>query len=119
LVILKNVSGAAFDEIVFVKIANEPPRAGRVIQIDGDIAVVLVFEGTRGLSLDETKVKFSGRQLEMRLSEEILGRVFDGLARPRDGLGEIFSGEKREISGAALNPVERIYPRNYIHRRLT
>jgi len=119
LVVLKNVSGAVFDEIVFVKVPNELPRAGRVIQIDGDTAVVLVFEGTRGLTLDETKVKFTGRLLKMRLSEEILGRVFDGLARPRDGLGEVFAEEKREISGAALNPVERIYPRNYIHRWLT
>ena len=68
LVVLKNVSGAVFDEIVFVKVPNELPRAGRVIQIDGDTAVVLVFEGTRGLTLDETKVKFTGRLLKMRLS---------------------------------------------------
>jgi V/A-type H+-transporting ATPase subunit B len=88
---------------------------GRVIQIDGDVAVVLVFEGTRGLTANDATVKFSGRLLEMRLSEEILGRVFDGLARPRDGIGEVFAEERREISGAALNPTERVYPQNYIH----
>jgi V/A-type H+-transporting ATPase subunit B len=112
---LRGVSGAAFDEIVTVKMAGEAERLGRVIQVDGDVAVVLVFEGTRGLVPEKTAVKFTGRLLEMRLSDEILGRVFDGLARPRDGLCQIFAGEKREISGVALNPVQRVYPRNYIH----
>ncbi|MCL1843249.1 MAG: V-type ATP synthase subunit B [Defluviitaleaceae bacterium] len=116
LVMVDGVSGAAFDEIVEVRSEGLPPRAGRVIQINGDVAVILVFEGTRNLTLDSS-VRFTGRLLEMGLSEEILGREFDGLARPRDGLGEVYENygeKKREISGRAINPVLRVYPRNYI-----
>ena len=115
LVILNGVEDAAYDEIVYVKTTDGMTRIGRVILMDGDVAVVMVFEGTRGLTLDSTRVKFTGRPLEMGLSDEILGRVFDGLARPRDGLGEVSAETRHEISGVALNPVERIYPRNYIH----
>ena len=113
LVFLRGVSGAKYDEIVKISYGGTV-RLGRVIQIDSDIAVVLVFEGTRGLVPADVKVKFSGQMLAMPLSEEILGRVFDGLGRPADGFGKIF-GQQREISGEPLNPVERIYPRNYIH----
>jgi len=115
LVILEGVENAAYDEIVTVTTENEPPRTGRVIQIDGDVAVVLVFEGTRGLARSGTTTRFTGRQLEMNLSEEVLGRVFDGLGRPRDGLGSVYPRVRRVISGQALNPANRIYPRNYIH----
>ncbi|MCL2839970.1 MAG: V-type ATP synthase subunit B [Defluviitaleaceae bacterium] len=114
LVILEKVD-AVYDEIVMIKIEGEPPRTGRVIQIDGDTAVVLVFEGTRGLSREDIKTRFTGRLMTMNLSEEILGRVFDGLGRPRDGLGEVYAREKRQINGQPINPAKRIYPRNYIH----
>ena len=115
LMILEGVTTPAYDEIVTVTIEGEPPRTGRIIQVDGDIAVVLVFEGTRGLTRDKTTTRLTGRQLEMNLSEDLLGRVFDGLGRPRDGLGQVYPDIKRVISGQALNPAERIYPRNYIH----
>ncbi|MCL2386856.1 MAG: V-type ATP synthase subunit B [Defluviitaleaceae bacterium] len=114
LIVIEGVTNAAYDEIVAITTENEPPRMGRVIQVDGDNAVVLVFEGTRNLTLDGTRVRFTGKQLEIKLSEEILGRVFDGLARPRDGLGEIYATQKRIIAGEAINPAHRIYPRNYI-----
>jgi V/A-type H+-transporting ATPase subunit B len=115
LVFVSGVGEAAFDEIVEIKAGEVKSRIGRVIQIDGDVAVILVFEGARELTLEKTSVKFTGRLLEIGLTEEILGREFDGLSRPRDGLGRVFAKEYREISGVALNPVERIYPRNYIH----
>ncbi|MCL2456664.1 MAG: V-type ATP synthase subunit B [Defluviitaleaceae bacterium] len=113
LIFIGGVRGASFDEIVAVK-HDGRERLGKIIRIDGDVAVVLVFEGTRGLSSEETSVKFTGKLLEIDLSEEILGREFDGLARPRDGLGKIFATARREINGTPLNPAERIYPRNYI-----
>ncbi|MCL2358022.1 MAG: V-type ATP synthase subunit B [Defluviitaleaceae bacterium] len=104
---------AAFDEIVSVQTENSE-RLGRVIYAGEDFSTVLVFGGTRGLALDETSVRFSGKPLTMRLSPEISGRVFDGLARPRDGLGEVF-GIPREIGGTAMNPVRRVYPREAIN----
>jgi len=116
LVILEGVTApAAYDEIVMVAPEGQAPRVGRVIQVDGDVAVVLVFEGTHGLALGKTAVRFTGRPMEMSLSEELLGRVFDGFARPRDGLGEIYAKCKRTINGQPVNPAERVYPRNYIH----
>ena len=117
IIVLEGVSSPAYDEIVIIEIPGFPPRTGRVLQIDGEKAVVLVFEGTKGLSLTGVATKFTGRQMEVTLSEEILGRVFDGLGRPRDGLGRVYGNaiQKREISGTAVNPVLRVYPRNYIH----
>jgi len=103
---------ASFDEIVEVR-GDGAARVGRVIYAGEDFSAVLVFEGTSGLTLDAT-VKFTGRPLKMRISEDILGREFDGLARPRDGLGEIFGGVAREIDGVPMNPVERIYPHECI-----
>ena len=117
LVILEGIASPAYDEIVTIKMQGCPPRIGRVLQIEGDRAVVLVFEGTRGLSLTGTATKFTGKQMEATLSPEMLGRVFDGLGRSRDDLGEVSGGVKRSISGVATNPVKRVYPRNYIHTK--
>jgi len=115
LLILKDISAPKYDEIVKIQMPNAPPRTGRVLQIEGDTAVILVFEGTSGLSLTETSTRFTGRQMEIILSEEILGRTFNGLGSPRDGLGEIYNGIKRKIAGVSTNPVHRVYPRNYIN----
>lgn len=105
---------AAFDELALVR-GDGAPRIGRVIRAERDFSVVLVFEGTRGLAIGETSVKFTGRPLRMRLSEEILGREFDGLGRPRDGLGEILAAQAREINGTPQNPAHRVYPHECIH----
>ena len=105
----------AYDEIVTIAIENQPPRTGRVIQVNGDTASVLVFEGTGGISLTNTATTFTGKLMETNLSPTLLGRSFDGLGRPRDGLGEIYPQKKRPISGTFTNPTNRIYPRNYIH----
>jgi len=114
LVILEGVNSPAYEEIVTIAVENSPPKLGRVIQVVDDKAVVLVFEGTDGMSLTNTATTFTGRLMEMTLSPQILGRVFDGLGRPRDGLGELL-GFSRTISGKITNPTNRIYPRNYIH----
>ena len=74
-----------------------------------------VFEGTNGLSLTNTRTQFLGHPMEMPLSHEMLGRVFNGAGRPIDGLGEIFAEKTADINGKPINPVSRSYPRNYIH----
>jgi len=105
----------SYEEIVTITLPHQPPRTGRVIRVDGDIATVLVFEGTAGMSCVNTTTTFTGKLMEMNLSEEMLGRVFDGLGRPCDGLGSVPRHKRRAISGQAVNPVNRVYPRNYIH----
>jgi len=117
LITLQNITSPppSYDEIVTISLPNYPPRTGRVIQISGDKAVVLVFEGTTGMSLSNTAATFTGRLMEMHLSERLLGRTFDGLGRPIDGFGNVPPRCTRAISGQSTNPTQRIYPRNYIH----
>ncbi|MDR1663896.1 MAG: V-type ATP synthase subunit B [Clostridiales bacterium] len=114
LVVLEGVSNPANEEIVTFTVNNSERKMGRVVQIDGDKAVVLVFEGTQDFSLKNTVSRFTGKPMEIRLSEEILGRVFDGMGRPIDGMGEVFAECTREVNGLAINPVMREYPRNFI-----
>ena len=115
LVVLDDVDNASYEEIVEIDIGNGQKRTGRVVQIDGRRVVVQVFEGTRGLSLKNTVTKLTGHPMEMPLAPEILGRVFDGLGRPVDGLGEVYPVVKRNVNGQPMNPVSRIYPTNYIN----
>lgn len=115
LVMLEGVKDAAYDEMVEIRLDNGSSRTGRIVQIEGDKVVIQVFEGTKGLSLVNTKTRFTGHPIEMSLSPEIIGRVFDGLGRPIDGLGEIFPTEKRDVNSSPINPVSRVYPRNYIN----
>lgn len=114
LAVLDGVKNPGYEEVVEFAVAGGEKRKGRIIQIDGERVVVQVFEGTKGLSLKNTSVIPTGRPMELKLSEEILGRVFDGAGRPIDGLGEIYPEFSRDINGSAINPVSRIYPRNYI-----
>ena len=107
--------GLSFEEVVDIRLETGEVRQGRVVQIDGKRIVVQVFEGTRNISLDNTRTRLTGRPMEMPLSPEILGRVFDGAGRPIDGLGEIFPEKRVNINGTPINPVSREYPRNYIN----
>ena len=77
--------------------------------------VIQVFEGTRGVSMVNTRTRLSGHPMELPLSPEILGRVFDGLGRPIDGMGEVYPTCRRDVNGAPINPVSRVYPRDYIN----
>ena len=115
LVALEGVKDAAYDEIVTIRLDDGTERVGRVVELEGDKVILQVFEGTRGISLKNTRTIFSGKPLEIPLSTEILGRVFDGAGKPIDGLGEIFPEKMGNVNGRALNPVARQYPRNYIH----
>ena len=115
LVVLDHVKGASYDEMVEIQINDGTTRAGRVVQIEGEKVVVQVFEGTNGLSLENTKTKLLGKPMELPVSREILGRIFSGAGRPIDGLGEVYAEEEMDINGLPLNPVSRVYPRNYIN----
>jgi len=115
LIVLDGIKNAAFDEMVELRLENGSSRVGRIVQIDGERVVIQVFEGTKGLSLVNTRTRLTGHPIEMSLSPEIVGRVFDGLGRPIDGLGEIYPLEKRDVNSSPINPVSRVYPRNYIN----
>ena len=113
LVVLEDVDSPSYDEIVEITTPTGETRTGRVIQILEERVIVLVFEGTGSFSLSNTCARFTGRPMELPLSEEILGRVFDGMGRPIDGLGPVY-GTAWPIGGEAINPVLRTYPQNYI-----
>lgn len=114
LVALDGVKGVGFDEIARIKLTDGTERVGRVVEIQGEKVVLQVFEGTAGISLTNSLTEFTGRPLEMPLSKEILGRIFNGAGKPIDGLGDIFPEKYKDINGEPLNPVARTYPRNYI-----
>ena len=115
LIALEGVKGVAYDEIATIRLEDGTERTGRVVQMEGDKVILQVFEGTKGISLTNTKTVFSGRPLEMPLAQEMLGRVFNGAGKPIDGLGPVFPEKTADVNGQALNPVARQYPRNYIH----
>ncbi|MCL2341820.1 MAG: V-type ATP synthase subunit B [Firmicutes bacterium] len=114
LIVVKGISEVSFDELVQIEMGSGEMRMGNVVYIDEEFCIAQVFEGTRGLSPKDTQTRFLGKALEIELSEKMLGRVFDGVSRPIDGLGEIYSDIKRDINGSPINPVARKYPRDYI-----
>ena len=115
LVVLDGVKGVQYDEMAELHLDDGSTRVGRVVRVDGDRCVIQVFEGTRGLSLVNNRTVLTGHPMMMDLSPELLGRVLDGLGRPIDGLGDIYPVARRDVNGAPINPVSRVYPRNYIH----
>ena len=115
LVFLDNVEDVGNEEMVEIMMNDGTEKMGRVVQIDGKRVVVQVFEGTNGVSLTNTKTRFLGKPMEMPLSTEILGRIFNGSGKPIDGLGKIYAEKTADINGLPLNPVSRVYPRNYIN----
>ena len=115
LIALEGVKDAAYDEIVeFSMNDGAEKRLARIIEIYKDKAVIQVFEGSEGMSLSNTHTKLTGHPMEIALSPDILGRTFNGIGQPIDGLGPIVAEEKRDVNGKPLNPVSREYPRNYI-----
>jgi len=114
LIALDGVDNASYEEMADITLSTGERRTGRVIMIDGKRVVLQVLEGTRGISLENTRTRFTGRPMELSLSKEMLGRVFDGAGRPIDGLGALYPDEHADINGSALNPVSRRYPRSCI-----
>lgn len=113
LIVLSGVNNASYDEIVEIKTSNGI-KHGKVVQLNKDRAVIQVFESTSGLSVKDVSVRFTGKPLEISLSKDILGRVFNGIGEPADGGGPIFGGRSMDVNGRPINPVARRYPRNFI-----
>ncbi len=114
LIAIDGIQNASFEEMVTIRLDGGAERTGRIVQMEGERAIIQVFEGTHGIALDNTRTRLQGHPMEMPLSPELLGRIFDGAGRPVDGLGDIFPVTQRDINGTAINPVSRVYPRKYI-----
>lgn len=114
LMLVDQVENVKYDELVEIEIQTGEKRNGKVLEVNGDKALVQLFEGSSGINLKGTKVRFQGRPLELGVSEDMLGRVFDGLGRPKDNGPEILPDKKVDINGEAINPVARDYPSEFI-----
>lgn len=113
-VVLEGVKGAAYDEIVEIVADGREKKLGRIVEINEDKAVVQVFEGTDNLSLKNTHTRLTGHPMEIGLTDQLLGRTFNGIGEPIDNLGEVAAETYADVNGKPLNPVSREYPRNYI-----
>lgn len=114
LAVIDGVSNPSYEEMATIHLDDGTTRTGRVVKIEGNRVTLQIFEGTRGISMNNARTSLSGESMQLPLSPEILGRVFDGLGRPADGLGEVFPLVRRDVNGAPINPVSREYPRNFI-----
>ncbi|MEM4175207.1 MAG: V-type ATP synthase subunit B, partial [Candidatus Nitrosocaldus sp.] len=114
LLIVEGVSKASFDELVEIETMDGIKRLGKVLEVGQGKAVIQVFEGTTGLSVKGTRARFLGKTMEVPVSQELLGRIFDGLGRPIDGLPEPIAEDFRDVNGAPINPERREYPRDFI-----
>ena len=114
LVVLEGVKNASYEEIVEFTVDGNEKKLGRIVAVYEDKAVIQVFEGTSSMSLTNTHTRLTGHPMEIGLSEEILGRTFDGIGKPIDRMGPIDAEVRRNVNGLPLNPVTRKYPRNYI-----
>ncbi len=114
LLIVENTKDVAYGEVVKIRGPDGKDRLGQVLEARENMAIVQVFEGTRGLDLKATTVKFLGDTLKIGVSLEMLGRVFDGTGRPIDGGPDIIPEEMRDINGYPINPSAREYPREFI-----
>ena len=115
LVVLEGVKNASYEEIVEFTVDGKEKKLGRIVAVYEDKAIIQVFEGTSSMSLTNTHTRLTGHPMEIGLSEEILGRTFDGIGKPIDRMGPIDAEVRRNVNGLPLNPVTRKYPRNYIH----
>ena len=114
LMLVEGVEGVSFDELVDIQMQTGERRRGRVIEIEEGRAMVQLFEGSTGINLEATSVRFLGRPLELGVSEDMVGRAFNGLGEPIDDGPAIIPEEKRDVNGTAINPVSRDYPSEFI-----
>ncbi|MEI7884083.1 MAG: V-type ATP synthase subunit B [Clostridia bacterium] len=114
LMLVEGVAGVKYDELVEIEQANGEIRRGRVLEINGDKALVQLFEGSQGLKVSTSKARFLGRGQELALSMDMLGRVFDGMGSPKDGGPKIIAEKRMDINGEPINPAARDYPSEFI-----
>lgn len=114
LMLVEQVEGAKYDELVEIELANGEIRRGKVLEVDGDKALVQLFEGSTGINTRQCKVRFLGKGIELPVSMDILGRVFDGFGRPRDNGPKIIPEKRLDINGSPINPAARDYPSEFI-----
>src|SRR5215208_238066 len=114
IVIVRGGTNVSYDEVVEIRDSRGNIRRGRVLEVGEDNAVVQVFAGSTGLSIDETRIRFLGETLHMPVAEEMLGRVFDGLGNPIDGGPAPLTDRFADVNGQPINPTARIYPHDYI-----
>ena len=114
LMLVRDVESVAYNELGEIELKNGEKRRCRVLEIDGKNALVQLFEPSVGINLAESKVRFLGRQMELGVSEDMLGRVFDGLGRPIDGGPDIIPEKRLDVNGTPMNPAARSYPQEFI-----
>ena len=114
LMLVQGVENVTYDELGEIKLANGEKRRCKVLEVDGNTALLQLFENAAGINLSNSKVRFLGRTMEFGVSPDMLGRVFDGLGQPIDGGPEILPEERRDINGLPMNPAARSYPQEFI-----
>ena len=114
LLMVDGVEGIKYEELVEIEIQNGEIRRGRVLEVNGDKAMVQLFEGSAGINLKDSKVRFLAKPLTLSVSEDMIGRVFDGMGKPKDGGPDLIPEDKLDINGIAINPVARDYPSEFI-----
>ena len=114
LMLVQGVENVTYDELGEVELANGEKRRCKVLEVDGNTALLQLFENAAGINLSNSKVRFLGRTMELGVSPDMLGRVFDGLGQPIDGGPEILPEERRDINGLPMNPAARSYPQEFI-----
>ena len=114
LMMVKNVEGVTFDELAEIELPNGEKRRCKVLEVDGDVAVVQLFESAQGINLAGSKVRFLGHPLQLGVSEDMLGRVFNGMGEPIDGGPAILPEKYEDINGLPMNPSARAYPAEFI-----
>lgn len=114
LMLVEGVEGVKYDELVEITAKDGGVRLGKVLEVDGDKAMVQLFENSQGIQMSTSKARFLGRSMELAVSEDMLGRVFDGLGRPKDGGAPVIAAERLDVNGSPINPAARDYPDEFI-----
>lgn len=114
LMLVEGVEGVKYNELVEIKQNNGEIRRGKVLEVNRDKALVQLFESSQGLQIATSKARFLGHSLELAVSEDMLGRVFDGMGNPRDGGAPVIAAKRMDVNGEPINPAARDYPNEFI-----
>lgn len=114
LVLIRGVDDVAYNELGEIELRNGEKKRCKVLEVNGNDVLVQLFESSTGINLSDSKVRFIGKQMELGVSEDMLGRVFDGLGRPVDGCAPIIPEKRMDVNGAPMNPAARLYPQEFI-----